>query len=146
MLSQGDQGETFAVFWLRLRGWRIALPIGNCSDYDVVAEIDGKLAKVQVKTTRVFEKNRWIVTLATRGGNQSWNGLVKRFSSDRCDYLYVHTACGRRWFLPSEAVEGGSGLCLGGPKYAEYEVDPGPPLTLSSPPRRDTEAVKRGGL
>lgn len=86
---------------------------------------------MQVKTTRVFRAGRWMVTLATRGGNQSWGDLVKRFSADRCDDLYVHTACGRRWFIPAERVEAGSGLCLGGPKYAEYEVDPGPPLTLS---------------
>lgn len=131
MLSQGNQGETLAVAWLMSRGWNIALPIGNCSDYDVVAEIDEKLAKVQVKTTRFFRGNRWDVSVATRGGNQSWSGLVKRFSSSRCDFLYVHTACGRRWFIPSELVEGGTSIRLGGPKYAEHEVDQGPPLTLS---------------
>lgn len=113
------------------RGWKIALPIGNCPDYDVAAEVDGKFAKVQVKTTRVFRGNRWDVALATHGGNQTWNGLVKRFSRTRCDYLYVHTACGRRWFIPSDIVEGTTMIRLGGPKYAEHEVDPGPPLTLS---------------
>lgn len=131
MLSQGDQGEHAAVAWLAANASRVAIPLGNCSDYDVIAELDGKLAKVQVKTTRVFRNDRWIVTLATRGGNRSWSGLVKRFSSDRCDYLYVHTACGRRWFIPSTEVEGGAGLCLGGPKYADREVDPGAALTLS---------------
>jgi Holliday junction resolvase-like predicted endonuclease len=146
MLSQGDQGEHAAVAWLMSKGYPIFLPIGNPPNYDVVAEIDGRLVGVQVKTTRVWQKDRWVVTLATRGGNQSWNGLVKRFSADRCDYLYAHTACGRRWFIPAADVEGGAGLCLGGPKYAQYEVDPGLPLTLSSAARRGTEAVKRGGL
>lgn len=131
MLSQGDQGEAQAVAWLMGQGWTIALPIGNCSDYDLVTEIDGRLMKVQVKTTRYFRGNRWDVGLATSGGNQSWNGLVKRFSSTRCDYLYVHTACGRRWFIPSGLVGGGNAIRLGGPKYAAYEVDPGSPLTLS---------------
>ena len=125
----------------------VALPLGNASDYDLLAEIDGRISRVQVKTTRLKNpKDRWVVTLATRGGNRSWSGVVKRFSAQRCDYLYAHTACGRRWFIPARCVEGGTGLCLGGPKYAEYEVDPGAPLTLSSAPRRDTEAVKRGGL
>lgn len=146
MLSQGDQGEAYAAMWLTLQGYLVSLPLGNSSDYDMLAEIRGRIARVQVKTTRVNTKNRWVVTLATRGGNQSWSGLVKRFSAKRCDYLYAHTACGRRWFIPARHVEGGAGLSLGGPKYAEYEVDPGAPLTLSSAPRRDTEAVKRGGL
>lgn len=131
MLSQGDQGEHAAVAWLLSIGARVAVPIGNCSDYDLVAEIERRVRRVQVKTTRVFRESRWVVTLATRGGNQSWSGLVKHFSAERCDDLYVHTACGRRWFIPAARVEGGAGLFLGGPKYAEYEVEPGPPLTLS---------------
>jgi hypothetical protein len=57
--------------------------------------------------------------------------LVKHFSSDRCDWLFVLVADGRRWFIPSDAVEARSGLRLGGPKYAAYEVEPGRPLTLS---------------
>jgi len=131
MMSQGDQGEIAAVAWLAANTEMVCLPLGNPSDYDVVAEIDGRLARVQVKTTRCFRNDRWVVTLATRGGNQSWSGLVKRFSADRCDFLYVHTGPGRRWFIPAGEVEGGAGLCLGGPKYAEYEIDPGAPLTLS---------------
>ena len=131
MLSQGDQGEGYAVAWLIAQGWTIAVPIGNCSDYDVVADIDGRLARVQVKTTRFFRNERWAVSLSTSGGNQSWTGLVKRFSPARCDFLYAHTAGGRRWFIPSRVVEGGREILLGGPKYAPYEVDPGPPLTLS---------------
>jgi len=71
------------------------------------------------------------VTLATRGGNQSWSGLVKRFSSDRCDWLFVLVGDGRRWFIPASAVEGGSSLLLGGPKYAAYEVESGRPLTTA---------------
>jgi hypothetical protein len=35
---------------------------------------------------------------------------------------------GRRWLIPSTIVEGGSGVHLGGPKYAEYEIEPGQPL------------------
>jgi hypothetical protein len=58
-------------------------------------------------------------------GNQSWNGIVKRFSAVRCDGLFVLVADGRRWFIPATAVDGGSGILLGGPKYAEYEVEPG---------------------
>jgi hypothetical protein len=69
--------------------------------------------------------------MATRGGNQSWSRLVTRFSSERCDWLFVLVADGRRWFIPADAVEGGSALLLGGPKYAAYEVEPGRPLTES---------------
>jgi hypothetical protein len=145
VIKRGDQGEVFALAWLGQR-YEVAVPLGNPSVYDLLAEINGAIARIQVKTTRCFRNDRWAVTLATRGGNQSWSGLVKRFSSARCEFLYVHTHAGRRWFIPATQVEGGAGLCLGGPKYAEYEVDLGPPLAILTRPRRDTEAVKRGGL
>ncbi len=86
--------------------------------------------RVQVKTSNCVQKGRYLVTLATRGGNQSWSGLVKRFSSERCDYLFVLVGDGRRWFIASEVVEGGSGLMLGGPKYTAYEVEPDRPLAV----------------
>jgi hypothetical protein len=74
---------------------------------------------------------RFQVALCTRGGNQSWSGIVKHFSAERCDWLFVLVADGRRWFIPATKVEGGSGIMLGGPKYAAYEVEPGRPLTTA---------------
>lgn len=68
--------------------------------------------------------------LHARGGNQSWNGLVKRFDPVRCDRLFVLVADGRRWFIPADSIDAGSGLCLGGPKYAEFEVESGGPLPI----------------
>ena len=47
---------------------------------------------------------------------------------DRCDYLFVLVGDGRRWFIPAEALGGRNRMCLGGPKYAEYEVEAGRPL------------------
>ncbi len=32
---------------------------------------------------------------------------------------------GAQWFIPVAAVAGGSGLLLGGPKYARFEVERG---------------------
>jgi hypothetical protein len=58
--------------------------------------------------------------LCTRGGNQSWNGLVKLFSATRRDRLFVLVGDGRRWFIPADEVSGGTGVLLGGPKYARF--------------------------
>jgi PD-(D/E)XK nuclease superfamily protein len=126
---QGDLGEFSAIEWLGTRGYPVWFPLGHSPDIDLVTRIDGRLVGVQVKTTTCIYKGRFAVTLSTRGGNQSWSGLVKRFSSDRCDWLFVLVGDGRRWFIPADMVEGGSGLLLGGPKYSAYEVEPGRPLT-----------------
>jgi hypothetical protein len=128
---QGDLGEVSAIESLVSRGYPVWVPVGHSPDVDVVARIDGRLVGVQVKTSTVWRKGRFEVTICTRGGNQSWSGVVKHFSPSRCDWLFVHVADGRRWFIPAREVEGGSGMRLGGPKYAAYEVKPGRPLTLS---------------
>ncbi len=130
--EQGDLGELSALEWLVSVGAKVAVPLGHSPDWDVIAELEDKLLRVQVKTSRAFRIRRWEVTLCTRGGNQSWNGLVKLLDASRCDYLFVHVSDGRRWFIPTSALGGGSGIRLGGPKYAEYEIDAGRPFAAPS--------------
>ena len=108
-------------------------PLFDGPDYDLVADFpDGRLLRVQVKTSTCWRKNRYELTLATRGGNRSWNGVVKLLDASRCDALFAHVADGRRWFIPVEALGGGSGILLGGPKYSQYEVEPGSRLQSRS--------------
>jgi hypothetical protein len=125
---QGDAGELSAMCWLVSRGATVAIPVGHSPDYDLIADFRGQLARVQVKTSTCWTGRRWTVSIATRGGNQSWSGLVKRLDPSRCDSLFVHVGDGRRWYIPASALECSSGLTLAGPKYAEFEVEPGDPL------------------
>ena len=119
-----------AAYWLVQQGASIYLPWGHSPDVDLVAELNSCLVRVQVKTCRVFRR-RWEVTLCTRGGNRSWNGLVKRLDPQSFDYLFVHVGDGRRWFIPASALSAGSHISLGGPKYADFEIEPGDPIPLS---------------
>jgi hypothetical protein len=130
---QGDLGELSAMEWLGSQGYGVYYPIGHSPDCDLVIDDGQTLQRVQVKTSTQWRHRRWEVTLCTRGGNQSWNGLVKRFSSSRCDTLFVAVADGRRWFIPAHAVGGGNKIIVGGPKYAEHEVEPGRPLAFERP-------------
>jgi PD-(D/E)XK endonuclease len=126
--EQGDWGELQALGWLICQGAKVSLPYGHSPDYDLIADLHGGLFRIQVKTTRCFRKGRWELTTCTRGGNQSWNGIVKRLDPKRYDYLFAAVADGRRWFLPARALGGGCGIQLGGPKYVRYEVESGPPM------------------
>jgi hypothetical protein len=127
--EQGDLGERAAAWWLGERGARVAIPFGHSPHWDIAAELaDGTMVRVQVKTSTCFRKGRWEITLCTRGGNQSWNGLVKRLDPARFDYLFVLVGDGRQWFIPAPDLDGGSGIRLGGPKYRRFEVERGIPL------------------
>jgi PD-(D/E)XK endonuclease len=125
---QGDQGELSAIQWLTGKGATVAIPFGHSPDWDLVAELGRRLLRVQVKTSICFRRGRWEASLRTSGGNRSWTGVVKLLDAQRCDYVFVHVGDGRRWFIPAEPLGGMSRLALGGPKYAEFEVEPGWPL------------------
>jgi PD-(D/E)XK nuclease superfamily protein len=116
------------MLWLASQGAAVFIPVGHSPDIDLIADFGDELARVQVKTSTFHRNGRWEVRLSTMGGNQSWQGLVKRFHPSRCDRLFVHVGDGRRWYIPATSVEGGSQLQLGGPKYAEFEVEPADPL------------------
>jgi hypothetical protein len=135
--QQGDLGEQSAAQWLWSQGAVVAFPaFHSAPDYDLIADLDGELLRVQVKTCAcTTAKGHYVVAICTRGGNQSWNGIVKRFSPTRCDRLFVLVGDGRRWFIPAHAVAGTTAVTLGGPKYAAYEVEPGRPF--AEPKERD---------
>ena len=126
--EQGDFGEFSAMQWLAEQGAKLYLPFGHSPDVDLVADFGDRLVRVQVKTCTYFRDDRWCVMIATRGGNQSWSGVVKRFDPSRADALFVLAGDGRRWYIPSEMVDGANGILLGGPKYAAYEIARGTPI------------------
>src|SRR5947209_1155035 len=120
---QGNLGELSAMEWLTGAGAIVFKPVFEHPDCDLVADFGDRLVRVQVKTCTRWRGDRWEVTLCTRGGNQSWSGLVKVLDPARCDSLFVHVGDGRRWYIPAMAIGGGSKLVLGGPKYSSYEIE-----------------------
>jgi PD-(D/E)XK endonuclease len=142
---QGDCGEFSAMGWLLSRGAKVFLPFEHSPDVDLVADLASQLIRVQVKTSTVYRERRWEVMIQTRGGNRSWSGVSKHFYPTQCDFLFVHVGDGRRWFLPSAVVEGGATITLGGPKYADYETEPGDSLQAMAAPRIATLAAARRG-
>lgn len=131
--QQGDLGEASAIEWLTGTGAVVLIPIGHSPDFDLVAYTNGRLLRVQVKTstqrlTTPTGETRSPVTLATSGGNQSWNGTPKKIDPAYFDYLFALTSDGRRWFIPSTMLKVRSSIRLGGPKYSEFEINAAEPI------------------
>ncbi len=144
--QQGDIGEASAVDWLTRMGAVVLMPIGRSPDFDLAVSVKGRLLRIQVKTstqrlTTPTGEARYVVNLATSGGNQSWSGTAKKIDPACFDYLFALTSDGRRWFIPSPILEARSSITLGGPKYAEFEIDAAEPIedpvyegSIESPP------------
>lgn len=127
--EQGDMGELSAMTWLVGKGATVYIPVGHSPDGDLVAVIGDRVVRIEVKTATYRDGDRWSVGISTRGGNQSWSGIVKHFDPKRCEFLFVHVGDGRRWFIPTGALDCTSTLTVGGRKYSEFEIEPG---TLSA--------------
>ena len=112
---QGDIGELSAMEWFTSRGALVWLPFTHSPHVDLMAEFEGGLFRVQVKTSTVHsqknsEDQRWHISIATNGGNRSWSGVAKKFDPAHVDYLFVLVGDGRRWLIPAQFVEGSRGL------------------------------------
>ena len=129
----GDLGEASAIEWLTRHGARVWTPLGHSPDADLIVETAGQLLRVQVKTSTLRSHTpngdeRWEVSLATNGGNQSWSGIAKTFDPSRFDVLFVLTGGGRRWLIPADAIESTHGVHLGGRKHSEFEIESAKPI------------------
>lgn len=131
--QQGDLGEFSAMEWLASKAALVWVPLGHSPDADLIAEAEGNLLRIQVKTSTQrlatpTGAERWSVNVGTNGGNQSWSGTTKTFDPAHVDFLFVLVGDGRRWFIPASVVEGSRGVTVGGTKYSEFEIERGQPI------------------
>jgi hypothetical protein len=144
--QQGDLGEAAAIEWLTRMGACVAFPLFHSPHYDLVADVEGRLLRVQVKTSRrrYPETGHYAVQLATSGGNQSWTGVVKTFDRRCVDFLFVLVVDGGRWFIPASEIEGCRAISVGGSKYSEFRVGKTAAF-IHGDSRRSKLVDKRGG-
>ena len=122
MKRQGDIGVAMAIAYYVNKGYNVSVPLTDATRYDLIIE-NGLLKRVQVKSTNQFTANGTArVTLSTQGGNQSWNGIIKRISADEADLVFVYALDGRMWEFPVEFCVGKRNITLGR-FQKEYEVN-----------------------
>lgn len=54
--TQGDLGEAAAIQWLTSVGPIVSFPLFHSPDYDLIADIAGRLMRIQVKTSTCRQK------------------------------------------------------------------------------------------
>ena len=63
-------GEVSALSWLVSVGPLVSLPLFHSPDYDLIADFEGRIERVQVKTSFAWHHHRFVVSICTRGGNR----------------------------------------------------------------------------
>ena len=105
--TKGDTAEMMVAADLVKRGYRIAFPYGEDSDYDLIVERDGRLERIQVKYT---ESRNGVIELRCKSHSLT-NGKVrsvKRYTAKTIEWLAVYDrVTDRCYYVP--AVELGEG-------------------------------------
>ena len=118
---QGEIGLSDAIGWFGRRGLTVSIPLADNQPYDLVVDVDGALARVQVKTTTTRSAyGRFVASLETAGGNQSFH-TRKPFDPALVEIVYALTDDGDRYLIPAAAIDAGRAINLGD-KWGPYRA------------------------
>ena len=120
---QGNMGLGKAIEYFTSHQIPVSLPLNDTQSYDLIVDFNGKLQRVQVKTTRSTqtEGRSYTVGLRNCGGNRTGTARQVKFDNSTCDYLFVYTGANKMYLIPSNKVEAKSAIVVG-VKYTEFEV------------------------
>lgn len=118
---QGNIGVGQAIAYYTKNLHVVSLPLNDSQGYDLVVEKEGKLLKVQVKTTGYKTPyGDYSVNLKTCGGNQSFH-TVKHFDNTETDLLFIYCLDGTMYEIPSIDMNCKASANLGR-KWDSYKV------------------------
>lgn len=117
--KQGDVGLGVAIGWFSSAGYTVSIPLTDSQDYDLIVDLDGKLQRVQVKTTTYKRRGCYQVSLTVKGGNRSAIGKLKKFDTSSVDLIFVMTADDGIYVIPSKNL--GQSITLNA-NLNEYKV------------------------
>jgi hypothetical protein len=124
--KQGDVGLVLAIAWFETHDYSVSIPLTDSQDYDLVADMDGCLKKVQVRTSyhQKLNNSDYTVNLRVMGGNRSGKDSRKDFIDTNMDYLFVILDNGAKYLIPREAVNNRKAITFyEASPYQKYRVE-----------------------
>lgn len=119
---QGNMGLSKAIDYFTSHQIPIAIPMNDTQKYDLVADFNGKLQRISVKTSRFKANSGGYEVLLKNTGGASGNYKIRKFDNSTCDYVFILTSANKLYLIPSERITATNAIVVGGAKYNEYEV------------------------
>ena len=118
---QGNMGLSKAIDYFTSHQIPIALPMNDTQKYDLIADFNGGLQRISVKTSRqLTEYGTYNVNLRNTGGS-SGNFKTRPFDNTTCDYIFILTGADKLYLIPANIITATNAITVG-KKYIEYEV------------------------
>ena len=123
--KQGDAGLGQAIAYFTMKGYDVALPLTDSADWDLIAEIDGVLKRVQIKTSfQLSESGTMMFNANVNGGNQT-SSSKKLIPEQQWDLIFLHhLVTGKQALIPKEALTTKGQINLGSSqcKYKDFMI------------------------
>ena len=118
---QGNLGLSKAIDYFTSHGITTCIPLNDTQKYDLVADFNGGLQMVSIKTSRFEGRHGGYEVLLKNCGGSSGKSKVRYFDSSTCDYIFILTGDDKLYLIPSSEIESKTSIVVGN-KYAEFEV------------------------
>lgn len=101
--EKGNIGEIEVTRDLSSRGYQVSIPWGHACMYDLVVDRDGKLERVQVKST---SSNG--ITISVRACHQSRQHGTIKYTKNEIDWLAIYDSTTNKcYYVPAGILKGG---------------------------------------
>lgn len=119
---QGNLGLAKAINYFVSHQIPVSIPLNDTQKYDLVADFNGKLQRISVKTSRntTTGGKSYSVQLRNTGGSSGKNN-VRLFDEETVDYLFIYTADNKTYLIPTKDLGLINAITVG-IKYTEYLV------------------------
>ena len=86
--QKGNLTELQVITYLYSLGYQCSLPYGENSRYDLIADIHGRLIRIQVKTSSMKNNNPDAFSFSCRSSRINATGTINtRYTKDEIDYF-----------------------------------------------------------
>ena len=118
---QGNIGLGKAINYFTSHNYTVALPLNDTQKYDLIVDINNKLQRVSVKTSRYSNEYGSYEVMLKNAGGTSKGSKIRLFDNTSCDYVFIYTANNDLYLIPSNKIDAKNSIKVG-KKYIEYKV------------------------
>lgn len=118
---QGNIGLGRAINYFTSHSITVSIPLNDTQKYDLIVDMDGKLSRIQAKTSRFKESGSSYRVLLKNCGGSSGKSKSRLFDNKSCDYVFILTGDDKMYLIPSDKITAKNSIVVGN-KYTEFEV------------------------
>ena len=89
--EKGNLTELQCITAFYKLGYQVSIPYGENSSYDFIADVNGKLIRVQVKTSSIKKNTQGAISFATTSTRiNSTQNITHRYTKEEIDYFATY--------------------------------------------------------